>query len=371
MLKAALRIASATALVTATLAIGAPADASADPYPGTPEQIRDTGPCGRTGAYRERDWVRTTTNIGLRQQVNLASVREDWYWRHDDNLLWRGDTRQDPSAIFRNGFTPLGTELTPLPRWIIGGGGQNSAHVSTSCERWVAQGFATSNGVDGWVYAIQAPGGIDINATARQTGIESQYLWNKEIDFPGGIKGRYIQGACQYHWAGRDPQTNRNIYQNLGCRTNPGFNPGRLNQVPRPNQVPQQQNNQAPQLNQPPRQQNQMPQANEGGWRPSQPSQANQGGSRPGQVPQANQGASRPNQVPQANQGGWRPSQPSQANQGGSRPNQVPQMNQGGSRPNEMPQANQGGSRPNQPSQTNQGAWRPNQPSQTNLVSPR
>ncbi|MFI9444790.1 hypothetical protein [Streptomyces avermitilis] len=32
---------------------------------------------------------------------------------------------------------------------------------------------------------------MDVNATARQNGIESTYLWNKEIDFPGGIQGRF------------------------------------------------------------------------------------------------------------------------------------------------------------------------------------
>ena len=47
----------------------------------------------------------------------------------------------------------------------------------------------------------------------------------KEIDFPGGIQGRFIQGACRYHWVGADPQTNANIYQNLGCRTNSNFRP--------------------------------------------------------------------------------------------------------------------------------------------------
>ncbi|MET7852628.1 hypothetical protein AB0D78_12090 [Streptomyces avermitilis] len=223
MFKTALRIAAATA-VTASLAFASPAGAATDPYPGTPEQIRDTGPCGPTGAYRSPEWLRTTTDRGLQPQVDLAAIRENWYWRHDNNTLWRGDTRPDPEPIFRNGFTPLGTDLTPFSKWIIGGGGQNTAHLSTSCERWVAQSFAT-HGTDGWVYAIQAPGGIDVNATARQNGIESQYLWNKEIDFPGGIQGRFIQGACRYHWAGTDPETNANIYQNLGCRTNSNFRP--------------------------------------------------------------------------------------------------------------------------------------------------
>ncbi|MEU1087261.1 hypothetical protein ACFYPN_25430 [Streptomyces sp. NPDC005576] len=225
MFKTALRIASAATFVVTSLTFTASASADTDPWPGTPEQIRDTGPCGPTGGYRSSDWERTTTNRALRADVDKAAISEGWYWRHDDNTLWRGDTRPDPRALFRSGFTPLGTVLTPLSQWIIGGGGQNSAHVSTSCDRWVAQGFATGGGKDGWVYAIQAPGGIDVNATARMTGIQSQYLWNKEIDFPGGIQGSFIEGACQYHWAGKNPQTNVDIYENLGCVTNPAFRP--------------------------------------------------------------------------------------------------------------------------------------------------
>ncbi|CAG6391423.1 hypothetical protein NMG29_23095 [Streptomyces cocklensis] len=225
MLKAALRIASATALAVTSLTFASSAGASTEPFPGTPEQIRDTGPCGPTGGYSASDWRQTATDPSIQPKVDLAAISEDWYWRHDVNTLWRGDTRPDPQAIFRSGFTPKGTDLTPLPKWITGGGSQTTAHVSTSCDRWVAQGFATGGGKDGWVYAIQAPGGIDINATARMTGIQSQFLWNKEIDFPGGIQGRFIEGACQYHWAGQNPQTNVDIYQNLGCVTNANFRP--------------------------------------------------------------------------------------------------------------------------------------------------
>ncbi|MEW2398521.1 hypothetical protein [Streptomyces sp. NPDC046862] len=226
MLKTALRITSAT-LVAASLALASPADASSasDPYPGTPEQIRDTGPCGPTGAYKQSDWSQTTTDLGIQPQPDLVAIREGWYWRHDDNTLWRGDTRPDPEPIFRNGFTPLGSTLTPLAEWITGGGGQNTAHLSTTCARWVAQAFATGGTQHiGWVYAIQAPGGIDVNATARQTGIQSPYLWNKEIDFPGGVQGRFIEGACQYQWI-RPPAGEPDIYRLLGCRTNSHFSP--------------------------------------------------------------------------------------------------------------------------------------------------
>ncbi|MFE1879276.1 scabin-related ADP-ribosyltransferase [Streptomyces diastatochromogenes] len=106
------------------------------------------------------------------------------------------------------------------------GGGQNSAHLSTSCEMWVAQKFATYGAAKtGWVYEIYAPGGIDVNATARRNGYQSPYLWNKEIDFPGGVDGRYIKGACKYHLTYTNPDTKISTYENLGCKSNATFAP--------------------------------------------------------------------------------------------------------------------------------------------------
>ncbi len=55
MFKTALRIASAASLLVASLTFAASADAATDPFPGTPEQIRDTGPCGPTGGYRSSE----------------------------------------------------------------------------------------------------------------------------------------------------------------------------------------------------------------------------------------------------------------------------------------------------------------------------
>jgi hypothetical protein len=76
MVKAALRIASATTLVLASLTFASTAGAATEPFPGTPEQIRDTGPCGPTGGYRSGEWAATTTNRALQPQVDLAAVSE-------------------------------------------------------------------------------------------------------------------------------------------------------------------------------------------------------------------------------------------------------------------------------------------------------
>ncbi|MCJ1678820.1 hypothetical protein MTF65_15990 [Streptomyces sp. APSN-46.1] len=216
MLKAALQVLAAASL--STVAAIAPAAAAA-PAP-------DTGPCGPVAEYRGTDWWSTTTNPFIAQAVEAAARAEDWQWRDDHNTLWRGDTRETVEDLFRTGFTPRGAELTPLSEYIVKGGGQNTAHLSTSCEKWVAQKFATYGAAKtGWVYEIDAPGGIDVNATAWKSGYTSPYLWNKEIDFPGGVEGRYIKQACKYHLVKTDPETKVNTYENLGCKDNAHFAP--------------------------------------------------------------------------------------------------------------------------------------------------
>ncbi|MFJ4776516.1 hypothetical protein [Streptomyces sp. NPDC088762] len=185
-----------------------------------------TTPCGPTVEYRAWDWWRTTTNPAIARPVAAAAADERWQWRTDVNTLWRGDTRETVEDIFQTGFTPRGERVTPLAEYIVKGGGQDSAHLSTSCEQWVAQKFATyGSAKTGWVYEIHAPGGIDVNATAHLNDYSSPYLWNKEIDFPGGVQGRYIKGACKYRLVRTDPQTKVNTYDGLGCKTNADFAP--------------------------------------------------------------------------------------------------------------------------------------------------
>jgi hypothetical protein len=231
-LKVALGVLAAATLATTALAVAAPAGATVDrgttgaagatvkaPAP-------DTGPCGPFGTFRAEDWWRTTTSPGIALAVRHTAVQEKWQWRDDDNTLWRGDTRENVQQLFRDGFTPRGETLTPLAEYIVKGGGQNTAHVSTSCEKWVAQKFATYGAAKtGWVYEIEAPGGIDVNATAHLNDYESPYLWNKEIDFPGGIEGSHIKSACKYRLVRTDPETKVNTYESLGCRNNRDFEP--------------------------------------------------------------------------------------------------------------------------------------------------
>ncbi|MFJ3876738.1 hypothetical protein ACIPW5_04685 [Streptomyces sp. NPDC090077] len=219
MLNAALRLAAATAfLLSAAVAPSAAAAPAAD---------GDTNaPCGPVVEYRAWDWWRTTTNSQIARPVAATAVKERWQWREDVNTLWRGDTRENVDEIFRTGFTPRGDQLIPLAEYIVKGGGQLSAHLSTSCDQSVAKRFATYGAEQtGWVYEIYAPGGIDVNATAAVNNYQSPYLWNKEIDFPGGVRGNFIKGACKYRLTGTDPVTNEKTWQQLGCKDNTDFAP--------------------------------------------------------------------------------------------------------------------------------------------------
>ncbi|MER5869558.1 hypothetical protein [Streptomyces sp. NPDC002044] len=222
MLQAALRVLAAASLISA--AAVSPAAATATVRTTAVDDL--TTPCGPTVEYRAWDWWRTTTNTSIARPVASTATSERWQWRTDVNTLWRGDTRETVEEIFQTGFTPRGDQMTPLAEYIVKGGGQNSAHLSTSCEKWVAQKFATyGSAKTGWVYEIYAPGGIDVNATARLNDYSSPYLWNKEIDFPGGVKGRYIKGACKFRLTHTDPETKANTFEELGCKNNTGFAP--------------------------------------------------------------------------------------------------------------------------------------------------
>nr|MDT0518997.1 hypothetical protein [Streptomyces sp. DSM 41633] len=242
MLKAALQVlaaaslASAAAVSPATAAPSAPALSAPGPSAparSLPAPAPDTGPCGPVSEFDSWDWFSTTTNPFIAYAVEAAAKAENWHWRVDDNTLWRGDTRENVEELFQAGFTPRGDQLTPLAEYIVKGGGQTSAHLSTSCEKWVAEKFATYGAArTGWVYEIEAPGGIDVNSTAWANQYESPYLWNKEIDFPGGVEGRFIKQACKIRLLSTDPVTKVNTYENLGCKDNRGFAPFRAAEEP-------------------------------------------------------------------------------------------------------------------------------------------
>ncbi|MFE3862526.1 hypothetical protein ACFXPT_19110 [Streptomyces goshikiensis] len=218
-LKATLRVLASTFLLSVVIAPNATAAPSA-------AADDTTAPCGPVVEYRATDWWRTTTIARIARTVAATASSERWQWREDVNTLWRGDTRENVEEIFRTGFTPRGDQLKPLAEYIVKGGGQLSAHLSTSCDQSVAKRFATyGEEKTGWVYEIYAPGGIDVNATARVNNYQSPYLWNKEIDFPGGVQGNFIKGACKYRLTHTDPVTNDKTWEQLGCKDNTGFAP--------------------------------------------------------------------------------------------------------------------------------------------------
>ena len=234
MLKAALRVLATATLATAALA---PTAASASPHPDPGPRTRPGRRRGSRPRHRALRPVRRVPRLGLvaydDQPAHRGHRPPDRGLRalavaprHQHAVAGRHPRERDGPV--RAGFAPRGDAMIPLAEYIVKGGGQNSAHVSTTCEKWVAQKFATYGAAKtGWVYEIDAPGGIDVNATAALNRYESPYLWNKEIDFPGGIEGRYIKQACKFHLTKTDPQTKVNTYENLGCKTNERFRPER------------------------------------------------------------------------------------------------------------------------------------------------
>ncbi|MGW3044832.1 scabin-related ADP-ribosyltransferase [Kitasatospora sp. NPDC001159] len=91
----------------------------------------------------------------------------------------------------------------------------------------LADGDTYGAAKSGWFYEIYALGGIDVNAAARLNGYQSPHPWNKEIDFPGGVNGPYIKGACKCHPTYTDPDTQTSTFECLGCKSNADFAPYR------------------------------------------------------------------------------------------------------------------------------------------------
>lgn len=195
--------------------VGAVASSPSEAYAGESgrrgkNEVNSYPTCGSTGVFNYPEWgmVSTRVDSGFGQQVSSMSVKEEWAWRANSVPLWRGDTRAPSDeykgadghkeTILSNGFTPRGGNLEPLKDYTRSPA-SDTGHLSTSCDKKVALDFASQKPQGGWVYEINAPGGIDVNATANATdpGVSS-YPNEMEVDFPGGIQKNYIKRACQW-----------------------------------------------------------------------------------------------------------------------------------------------------------------------------
>ncbi|MFJ6199220.1 toxin glutamine deamidase domain-containing protein [Micromonospora sp. NPDC092111] len=142
---------------------------------------------------------------GLRPNTDNPSGLPQF--RSDNNMLYRDDTRlpvdfdgnpgNNPAyppngpGIFTTGFAPLDPSMTNLPQFVDG---EPGAFVSTTRRQDLNfLGPPTRTRPRVFRYYIQAPGGIDVNATLGSHADQGQ----QEVVFPGGIRPENILGVEQ------------------------------------------------------------------------------------------------------------------------------------------------------------------------------
>jgi hypothetical protein len=122
------------------------------------------------------------------RRVDVDRITPEPVWRTTCGTLYRSDGR-GPATVFEQGF---------LPKDVIDGQydiesyvlvNQPSPYVSTTYDHDLYKTWYKS----GYNYYIDAPGGVDVNAT-----IGDQHRWADQVEvaFPGGIRTEFIIGVC-------------------------------------------------------------------------------------------------------------------------------------------------------------------------------
>ncbi|WP_232002942.1 NUDIX domain-containing protein, partial [Mycobacterium sp. 1245801.1] len=109
------------------------------------------------------------------------------FFRTDNGPLYRYDTRP-PGIIFEQGFASQAPHWLPEAGWVT-----PTTLVSTTRHPQIPLDFldpAESRGHP-FLYVIDAPGGVDVNAT----GGLARHAYQQEIAFPGGIRRENVLGA--------------------------------------------------------------------------------------------------------------------------------------------------------------------------------
>jgi hypothetical protein len=112
--------------------------------------------------------------------------------RTNDATLYRADSRAPSEIIQDGGFQPKD----------INGNYDIQAHVEKAppgafVSTTYDASFTPQRSGD-WFYEIQAPGGIDLEATANTFHNITPNAGEAEVLFPGGIDVSYIKSAKQY-----------------------------------------------------------------------------------------------------------------------------------------------------------------------------
>lgn len=145
------------------------------------------------------------------RDVPLERIAPVPSWRSNCDEVFRADGR-GPDVIFTEGFRPrdVVTGQYDLEAYVLKN--QPSPFVSTSYDHDLYKKWKS-----GWNYYVDAPGGIDVNATI---GYTHKYADQKEVAFPGGIASKFIVGVCPV-----DIATKTEILP--ACERNPDYVPWR------------------------------------------------------------------------------------------------------------------------------------------------
>jgi hypothetical protein len=124
----------------------------------------------------------------------LDQLNENFVWRRDNGNLYRTGNRG--TAAFTDGSTPGDIDNIDFPSH-LDDNGLPDAYTSTTTnpKHWEIWGSGAK-----YFYDIDAPGGIDVNATLG----EHPHSYENEIAMPGGIKGERYRGLWPIE---RDPKT--------------------------------------------------------------------------------------------------------------------------------------------------------------------
>jgi hypothetical protein len=158
------------------------ANSSGDPQTGGSNQGGDQGASVAPGTNVPADPLAAAAD----PYVDLSKVTPtDIVWRTDNDTLYRVDD-QTPDQVFANGFQPLDVNGDYDLNDKVGLN-DPSPYVSTTR-------YADYAGRSPYFYKIEAPGGIDLEASP---GVGAN-VGEGEVVFPGGIASRYIVGAWEY-----------------------------------------------------------------------------------------------------------------------------------------------------------------------------
>jgi hypothetical protein len=145
------------------------------------------------------------------RNVELERIAPVPSWRSNCDELFRADGR-GPDIVFAEGFHPRDVANGQYDLASYVANNQPSPYVSTTYDHDLFKKWKSA-----WNYYVDAPGGIDVNATI---GYQHKYASQMEVAFPGGIDSKFIVGVCPV-----DTTTKSEIL--TGCERNPKYVPWR------------------------------------------------------------------------------------------------------------------------------------------------